>query len=265
MKDSMLATEQTGRVVTVALSRPPVNALDDELITGIDALLDRVNADGEVAVLRIRSEQKAFCAGADLATMRSRFATQEGRDAMIETVRKMQRLFERLETATVISVAEIGGAAIGGGLELALACDLRVAAAEAKLGLSEASLGLVPAAGGTQRLTRLCGQANAKRLILGAELIDGAEALRLGIVQWVLPREKLASWTRDLAARIASLPKAALIANKRCISAAADSRRDGFAEEIAATRDLYAHAETRRKVTEFLDRSATRHETKEIR
>ena len=150
-------------------------------------------------------------------------------------------------------------------LELALACDLRVAAAEAKLGLPEASLGLIPAAGGTQRLTRIAGEATAKRLILGAETIDGVEAQRLGIVQWVQPRERLASWTRELSARVAAMPKSALVASKRCVAAAADSRRDGFAEEIDATRQLYAHAETRRKVAEFLERNASRHNVKETR
>ena len=102
--------------------------------------------------------------------MRSCFATPEGPERMVELVKRMQRLFARLETATVVTVAEIGGAAMGGGLELALACDLRVAAIDARLGLPEVRLGLLPAAGGTQRLTRLCGQGTAKRLILGAEL-----------------------------------------------------------------------------------------------
>ena len=118
---------------------------------------------------------------------------------------------------------------MGGGLELALACDLRVAAVDARLGLPEVRLGLLPAAGGTQRLTRLCGQGTAKRLILGAELIDGAEALRLGLVQWTQPREQLARWSRELAARVADMPKAALGASKRCIAAAHDPACDGFA------------------------------------
>lgn len=253
-----LATERIGSVMVATLSRPPVNALDDDLIARLDAALDEALAEAEISVLHLRSDQKAFCAGADLTAMRARLADPQGTEAMIDTVRRMQRLFERFEAAPIVTLAEIGGAAIGGGLELALACDLRVVAAEAKLGLSEASLGLVPAAGGTQRLARLSGEATAKRLILGAELVDGSEAWRLGMVQWVQPRERLASWTRDLAARIASMPKAALIANKRCIGAQSAPRRDGFAEEIAATRELYADAETRRKVSEFLDRNANR-------
>jgi enoyl-CoA hydratase len=249
----MLATERVGRVVIATLARPPVNALDGELIARLDAVVDQVSADPEIAVLHIRSDQTSFCAGADLALMRSCFTTKR-HAAMVDVVRSMQRLFMRLESAAVVTLAEIGGAAIGGGLELALACDLRVAAVDAMLGLPEVRLGLIPAAGGTQRLTRLCGRGIAKRLILGAELIDGAEALRLGIVQWVRPREELAGWARELAARLSHMPKAALLLSKHCIHAEGDPSRDGFAEEITATRSLYDDPETVAKVSEFLSK-----------
>lgn len=262
--EEMLRTERIGRVFVATLSRPPVNALNDELIAGLDAMLDEACADEQVSLLHIRSDQKTFCAGADLALMHSCFATPEGPDVMVELVRRMQRLFKRLETAPLVTLAEIGGAAMGGGLEFALACDLRVAALEARLGLPEVRLGLLPAAGGTQRLTRICGEGIAKRLILGAELIDGGEALRLGIVQWAQPREQLAGWTRELAARLAAMPKAALTATKHCIAAEGDPFRDGFTEEITSTRSLYDHPETRRKVSEFLDPSATQPSLKDI-
>jgi enoyl-CoA hydratase len=252
----MLAIEQTGRVVVATLSRAPVNALNDELIARLDAVLDQVVADDDIAVLHVRSDQTTFCAGADLALMHACLGSPEGLEAMVELVRRMQRLFARLESAPVVTIAEIGGAAMGGGLELALACDLRVAATEARLGLPEVRLGLLPAAGGTQRLTRLCGPGIAKRLILGAELVSGEEAEHLRIVQWTQPRAQLSGWTQELAARIAALPKAALGAIKHCIDAEGDPARDGYAEEIAATRKLYDHPETRRKVAEFLTRRA---------
>jgi enoyl-CoA hydratase/carnithine racemase len=248
----MVLTEQIGRVLVATLSRPPVNALDDKLITELDAVVERAIQDDDVAVLHLRSDQRVFSAGADLALIEACFATPQGPDAMTDVVRHMQRLYWRLESAPLVTLAEIGTTALGGGLELALACDLRVAALEARLGLPEARLGLLPGGGGTQRLTRLCGPGLAKRLILGAEVIDGAEAERLGLVQWARPRDQLAAFASEIAARYAAMPKAALAANKRCIAAATDAARDGYADEISETRALYDHAETRRKVSDFL-------------
>jgi len=259
----MLTLERVGRVAVVTLSRPPVNALDATLVARLDAVLDEIAGDDDVTVLHIRSDQKAFCAGADLALMRSCFATADGPDTMLKLVSRMQWLFERIETSPLVALAEIGGAALGGGMELALACDIRIAAMEAKLGLPEVGLGLLPGAGGTQRLTRLCGHGVASRLILGAEVIDGAEAERLGLVQWAQPRERLAGWTREWAEKISVLPKAALAEAKRCIAAQGDPARDGFAEELAASRRLYHHPETRRRVSEFLNRSAPQSHSKE--
>src|ERR1039458_8903660 len=256
----MLSVERIGRVAVATLARPPVNALNDEMLDRLDAVLDEVAADEEVSVLHIRSDQRVFCAGADLALMRSCFATPEGTDVMVEVVRRMQRLFERIEAAPLVTLAEIGGAALGGGLELALACDVRVAAVEATLGLPEVRLGLLPGAGGTQRLTRLCGRGIANRLILGGEVIDGTLAERLGVVQWTRPLSQLPEWTRELAARFAQAPRPALAASKRCLAAVGDPHRDGYAEELAATRKLYQHPETRRRVAEFLERSAKKHQ-----
>jgi enoyl-CoA hydratase len=248
----MVLTEQIGRVLVATLSRPPVNALDDKLIAELDAVVERAIQDDDVAVLHLRSDQRVFSAGADLALIEACFATPQGPDAMTDVVRHMQRLYWRLESAPLVTLAEIGTTALGGGLELALACDLRVAALDARLGLPEARLGLLPGGGGTQRLTRLCGPGLAKRLILGAEVIDGAEAERLGLVQWVRPRDQLTAFASEIAARYAAMPKAALAANKRCIAAATDAARDGYADEISETRALYDHAETRRKVSDFL-------------
>lgn len=249
---TMVLTEQIGRVLVATLSRPPVNALDDKLIAELDAVVERAIEDDDVAVLHLRSDQRVFSAGADLALIEACFATPQGPEAMTDVVRHMQRLYWRLESAPLVTLAEIGATALGGGLELALACDLRVAALEARLGLPEARLGLLPGGGGTQRLTRLCGPGLAKRLILGAEVIDGAEAERLGLVQWARPRDQLATFASEIAARYAAMPKAALAANKRCIAAATDPARDGYADEISETRTLYDHAETRRKVSDFL-------------
>lgn len=252
----MISIERAGPVAVATLSHPPVNAFNEELVAHFEALLDALINEEQAVLLHIRSALPVFCAGADLALMQSCFATPEGPEVMVGVVRRMQRLFARIEAAPFITLAEIGGAALGGGLEMALACDLRVAAAEARLGLPEVTLGLVPAAGGTQRLTRLCGRGIANRLILGGEIVDGATAERLGLVQWARPRAELTAWVAELAARCASVPRAAVAANKRCLEAAGDPARDGFAEEIAGTLGLYRHPETRRLVSEFLEKSA---------
>src|SRR3974390_1436812 len=138
----MLSIDVKGRVMTATLSRPPVNALNDTLIGQLDKAVDSAAADEAISVLHIRSDQKVFSAGADLALMQSCFATPEGPDAMIAVVRRMQALFARIESAPLVTFAEISGTAVGGGLELALACDLRIAAAETKLGLTAARHGL---------------------------------------------------------------------------------------------------------------------------
>jgi enoyl-CoA hydratase len=226
------------------------------LIERLDDVLDKVVANESVCVLRICSDQKAFSAGADLALMHSCVATPEGPDAMITVVRQMQALFARIESPPVVTLAEIGGAAVGGGLELALACDLRIAAAEAKLGLTEARLGLLPGAGTTRRLTRLCGRGLANRLILGGDVITGAEALELGIVQCACPRVQLIDRARDLAAHYASIPRAAVAQIKKCLGSADDRSREGYEDEITGTRRLHDNPETRRRVADFLNKSA---------
>jgi len=253
----MLVAERRGAVLVATLARAPVNALDAELLARLDAVIGDAEADDSVSLLHIRSACKAFCAGADLALMRECIAGPSGAEAMVVVVQTMQRVFARLEAAPFVTLAEIGGAAIGGGLELALACDLRVAALDARLALPEVGLGLVPAAGGTQRLTALCGPGIARRLILGGETVDGATAERIGLVQWAQPADALAPWTAALAARLAAHPRAALAAGKRCIALAAAGSIDGFAAEIAATRDRYADPLTLQRVSAFLARGAS--------
>ena len=176
----------------------------------------------------------------------------DGPDRMYAYVAGIQRLYFRIEALPQVVLAEIGGAAMGGGFELALACDLRIAANEAKVGLPEARLGLIPGAGGTQRLTRLCGPALASRLILGAEVLDGATAATLGVVHWAVPRAELAARAAEIAERIADLPAAALAASKACIAAAGQPGRGGYTDELEFTRSLLTNAETRQRVQAFL-------------
>lgn len=247
--------EYDGARARISLNQPPVNALSRSLLEALSEALTDVARRQGIAVLHIRSLGRCFCAGADLNEMRVAFSGPQGARDQLDYVRRLQEVFAHLEDLPVVSVAEIGGAALGGGLELALACDVRLGAEEARLGLPEVALGLVPGAGGTQRLTRLCGQAVAKRLILGAEVVEGRNAVPLGLLHWAVPRSDLAGVAESLVKRLGDLPPAALGAAKRCIGLAAWPGERGFEEELSATAELMAEAGTRELVGEFLSRN----------
>ena len=251
----MITLSIDGAVATATLNAAPVNAMNDDWVARLEQVLDAVEGDERVSVLLLRSGQRVFCAGADLEFMRARFLTEPGRVLMIAFTRRLQEVFERLERLSAVTIAEIGGAALGGGFELALACDLRLVAETAKVGLPEARLGLLPAGGGTQRLTRLCGHGIARRLILGAEIVNGAAAVELGLAHWVAPAAELPARAQALAGRIAELPRAALLESKRCIAAALDAKGDGYAVELAGSARLLGMVETQERVKRFLDKN----------
>jgi enoyl-CoA hydratase/carnithine racemase len=248
----MFEASVAGQIATLTMSSPPVNALSEAWLSGFSREIDEIEARSDWKVLHLRSDQKVFCAGADLKEMRARFEAADGPDRTYAYVASIQRLYARIESLPQVTLAEIGGAALGGGFELALACDLRIAAAEAKVGLPEVKLGLIPGGGGTQRLTRLVGRGLANRLILGAEAIDGASAERLGLVQWACPRAELADRASEIAARIAALPAAALAAAKQCMTSAATPGRGGYGVELELTRNLQTNAETRERISAFI-------------
>jgi enoyl-CoA hydratase/carnithine racemase len=241
----MISFRQDGALAVITLGRAPVNAIDEPWLAGLEEALTRGR---DAAVVLVRSSERAFCAGADLELMRSRYATDEGRARMVGFVREIQRVFARLERVPQATIAEIGGPALGGGLELALCCDLRIAAEDARLGFPEVRLGLVPGAGGTQRLARIAGEAAAKRLILGAEAVSGAQAAALGLVHWAVPAGELAARAQAIAGELAALPPAALAEAKGCIGAA-----DGYERELQATARLLAQQATQARVRAFLE------------
>ncbi len=250
----MFDTAFKDRILFLTMARPPVNAINREWIDGFSGILDELGKRQDVAVVVVRSAHRVFSAGADLKLMRECFATESGPDDMLETVRRMQRLNDRIEALPQATIAEIGGSAFGGGLELALACDLRVAALDARLGLPEARLGLLPGAGGTQRLTRLCGAGQARRIILAAEQLTGGEARDAGLVQWAVPGAELADFTAALAGRVAQASTMALAACKRCLGVADGSLAPGMQVELLETYRLLHNPETRKRVSDFLDR-----------
>lgn len=185
MSDAGVRLERRGSIALVTLDRPErMNALSQALVARFGEVGREVAAQDDVRLVIVTgSGDKAFCAGADLKE-RASMSADEVRALLLAYETELGWL-ERIEVPTL---AAINGAALGGGLELALLCDLRIAAQHAVLGLPETSLGVIPGAGGTQRLPRLLGEARAKELILRAARLSAPEALILGLVNQVMPK-----------------------------------------------------------------------------
>lgn len=236
--------------MTIVMDRPPVNAIDPVFVTTFNDVLDEVDAKCPTLVV-LRSAQRAFSAGADLSLIRSYFEAPDGAAAMVAYVSTLHQLFDRIEALPAVTLACINGHALGGGFELALACDLRIACHSAGLGLPEARVGMIPGAGGTQRLPRLAGLGVAKQLILSAEVVGGEQAERLGLVQWSVEDVIFDAEIQRIAERIAALSPAALRAAKDCINVHDDHTVDGFELELEKPRALMANEDSRQRVARF--------------
>lgn len=254
----MIELKRRGRIATVVLSRPPVNAINDDMIAALNRVLDELAGGGDWTVLHIRSAHKVFAAGADLDLIRSWKDAPSPGGALAAYIDRLQALYHRLEQLNQVTVCEIGGAAMGGGLELALATDLRIVADEAKIGLPEVGIGLLPGAGGTQRLTRLCGYGTAARIILACEPVDGQAAHALGIAQWSFPRDQLEERARGIVERIAALPSHALRAAKQCMMGYEGANLLGFKLERELGGALLESTETQRLINDFLEKNTKR-------
>jgi enoyl-CoA hydratase/carnithine racemase len=200
------------RVARITIDRPPVNALGGDLVRELSSVARAIGDDAGLACVLLAAKGKAFCAGADLKERR-----EMSDDDVIAMVGSIATLTSDLAAIPVPTVAVLQGAALGGGLELALACDLRIAAQEAKLGLPECSLAIIPGAGGTQRLARLVGPARAKRWIFTAHVTTAAEAAHEGLVDAAVPAVELEREALSWANRIAACGPVALRAAKQAI------------------------------------------------
>ncbi len=252
----MIDLSRRGAVAVLTLSRPPVNAIDDAMISAFHGHLDTLVGQPDWQALHVRSNQRVFAAGADLDLIRSWAEAASPRVALSGYIDRLQGLYQRIERLPQVTVAEINGAAMGGGFELALSCDLRIAANEAKIGLPEVGIGLLPGAGGTQRLTRLCGPGVASRVILGAEPVDGATAFALGMVEWTFPRTTLESEAGAIVDRLSLLPAHAQQAAKQCIGAADSIASTGYLLERDFGGALLDSDRTQELIKAFLERSA---------
>ena len=206
MTESLVTTELAERVALLTINRPDKrNALNGPTRSALIAALDAIRTDDAVRVVVITGAgDKAFIAGADIGEFEGRTPVDQFR------VMKGPSVFDAVESFPKPVIAMINGFALGGGCELAMACDFRVAADSAKLGQPEVNLGIIPGGGGTQRLPRLVGSGNAYKLLFTGELIDAAEALRIGLVDEVVPAAQLRERVFALAKMIAEKSPVAL-------------------------------------------------------
>lgn len=207
--------EKKGNVAIATIDRPKaLNALNSEVLNDLNTLVDTVNADPEIRVLILTgSGEKAFVAGADIGEMSS-LSKAEGE----AFGKKGNDVFRRIETLPIPVIAAVNGYALGGGCELSMACDIRIASDTAVFGQPETGLGITPGFGGTQRLARLIGPGMAKQLIYSARNIKADEALRIGLVNAVYPAEELMAAAEKLAETIARNAPIAVRACKQAIN-----------------------------------------------
>ncbi len=228
-----LLVERRGRVALITINRPEKrNALNIKMRQEGAAALEELRADDEVRVVIFTGAgDKAFIAGADIAEFAERTAITQ-RDVMTE-----RSLFNAIDTFPKPVIAMINGYCLGGGCELALACDLRIASETASFGQPEINLGIIPGGGGTQRLTHLVGEGKAMELILTGDIIDAKTAYMLGLVNLVVPAADLEAKTMEIAGRIAEKSPIALRMAKEAVKTASRATLDeGLRREV----DLFA-------------------------
>src|SRR5579883_3289668 len=251
--------QREGALGLLTLNRPEaLNALLPEMLDRLQAVLTEIEGGDDVRVLILTGAgEKAFCVGADLKARAQEYEEDgAGPDPLADRVR---RVFAHLESLPVPVIAAINGYALGGGLELALACDLRLAAEGAKLGFPEAKVGSMPGAGGTQRVTRLIGPARAKELMFTGEFIDAQEAARLGLVNRVVPRPQLLGEARALGSALALRAPLSLRAIKAAVHLALDAPLEaGLAFERMAHAVLRHSRDRREGIQAFLEKREPR-------
>ena len=247
-----IGVSSQGGVATVTLSRPErYNALGVRIIGELKEALEEIEGSGEVqAIILTGAGEKAFCSGADLKE-------RAGMDADERWAhnRSMVDLANRLARLQVPTIAALNGLAFGGGLEISLACDFRLAARGARFALPEVGLGIVPGAGGTQRLPRLVGPTRAKELILTGRRIDAERALEIGLVSEVVPPENLMQAARTLADEIAANSPLALAYAKAAVDLASETTiEQGLRYETAAIRATLASEDYRIGLRAFAEK-----------
>jgi len=250
---NILKLEILENVALVTISRPQaLNALNSEFFREMNLMLDQIAENTAVKAVVLTGEGKAFVAGADISEMSGMNAEQGYRFSKIG-----QDTFARIENFDIPVIAAVNGFALGGGCELAMACDIRIASQKAKFGQPEVNLGLIPGYAGTQRLSRLAGLGNALYLILSAEMMGAEDALRMGLVQKVTEPEQLMEEALKLAKTIASKGPISVQLSKQIIrNGFLGGFENGCQREAQAFGDLFGTPEASEGMNAFLEKRA---------
>ena len=242
-----------GHIAQLTIDNPAANTWDTESLPALKAIVETLNKDSDIyALVLTGAGEKFFSAGADLKL----FADGDPATAKI-MADAFGAAFETLADFRGVSIAAINGFAMGGGLEVALACDIRIAEAQAQMALPESKVGLLPCAGGTQRLTQLVGEGWAKRMILCGERVSADKALDLGLIEEVVPTGESLSTATRLATQVAQQSPTSIAACKRLIHSARDiSISAGLAAERDEFVDLFSTEDQREGVNAFLEKRA---------
>jgi len=246
--EDLVLLEKIGNIAILKINRPEAfNALSKKIVDLMDDILETLKKDEETRVLIVTGD-KHFAAGADIADMVER--TPEEAKAFLFT-----KTFEKLENIEMPTIAAICGYALGGGLELALACDLRIASDEAQVGLPEINLGIMPGAGGTVRLPKLIGEAKAKELIYLGERLSASEAYEYGIINKIVSKENLLEEAIKLAEKLAKKAPTALRSAKKAINFSdGKSKADAFNKESEIWAELFSTHDQKEGMSAFLEK-----------
>ena len=245
---SFVRLEVADGIGTIRLDRPPVNALNDELVASLSSCASDAESDPLVRAVIVYGGPKVFSAGADIKEMAT-----AGYAEMVVRSGRLQAAVGQVAAIGKPVVAAITGYALGGGLELALACDFRVCGSGARVGQPEIQLGVIPGAGGTQRLPRLIGPSRAKDLVFSGRMVDAAEALSLGLVDRVVPDADVYSTCVEMMSRYTSGPGLALRAAKQAIDHGLDvDLATGLEYERVHFAALFATEDQREGMQSFL-------------
>ena len=250
MKQEVVFVERAGRVGVITLNRPKVlNALNDELMDALGAALLALDADGAIGAIVIAGSPRAFAAGADVSAM------ADWTYSDVYGANFITRNWETIRLVRKPLIASVAGLAMGGGCELALACDIVIAARSAVFALPEIKLGLLPGAGGTQRLPRAIGKAKAMDMCLSGRQLNAEEADRYGLVSRVVEDERLKDETMRLAATIARYSAPALMALKECVNRAYEAPlAEGILFERRKLHARFASADAHEGMRAFLEK-----------